>query len=89
MCKAVSIGHVFHNNDWNLYAKHHDTNDTYRTTTLVVNQAWRKQFRVGPAKIGSNADGASTLGGSGGMHPQKILKFSFSKMRIWRILREN
>ena len=23
------------------------------------------------------------------MLPQKILKFSFSKMRIWRILREN
>ena len=27
----------------------------------LVLQAWRKQLRVGPAKIGSSAEGASTL----------------------------
>ena len=52
-------------------------------------QARRKQFRVGPAKIGWTAEGASKLGGSGGMLSREILKFSFFKMHIWRILREN
>ena len=52
-------------------------------------QARRKQFRVGPAKIGWSAEGTSKLGGSGGMLPREILKFSFSKIHIWRILREN
>ena len=52
-------------------------------------QAQWKQFRVGPAKRGLNADSVSILERSGGMHSQKILKFSFSKMHIWRILREN
>ena len=53
-------------------------------------QARRKQFRVGLAKVGSSADGAS-IGprGSGGMYPRKHLKFSFSRMHIWRIIREN
>ena len=52
----------------------------------LIIQARRKQFRVGPARIGSSAEGASILGGSGGMLPREILKFSFSKMHIWRIL---
>ena len=47
-------------------------------------QAQRKQFRVGAARMG-----ASTLGGFGGMLPWEILKFSFSKMHISRILWEN
>ena len=51
------------------------------------NQARRKQFRVGPAKIGSSAAGASTLERSGGMLPRKILKFSLFKMHIWRLKR--
>ena len=42
---------------------------------MALTQARRKEFRVGPAKIG-----ASTLGGSGGMLPREILKFSFSKI---------
>ena len=50
----------------------------------VLWQARRKQLRVGPAKIESNANGASTLGG-----PGEILKFSFSNIHIWRILGEN
>ena len=45
-------------------------------------------FRVSQEKIISSAEGASTLGGSGGMFPQEILKFSFSKVHILRILRE-
>ena len=55
-----------------------------------MKQAWWKEFRVSLVKIhgGSSAKGASTLGGSGGMLPQKILKFSFSKMHVLRILRE-
>ena len=36
----------------------------------------------------SNAEGASRLVGSGGMLPREILKFSFSKVHILRILRE-
>ena len=55
----------------------------------IDSRARRKQFRIGPAKIKSSAESASTLGGSGGMLPRKILKFIFSKMCIWRILREN
>ena len=55
----------------------------------MFNQARRKQFRVGPAKIGWSDEGASTAGGSGGMLPREILKFTFSKIRIWRILKEN
>ena len=47
-------------------------------------QARRKQFRVGPAKIGSSAEGATTLGGSGGIVRREILKINFSKMHIWR-----
>ena len=35
--------------------------------TFIINfgsrQALRKEFRVGPAKIGSSAEGTSTLGG--------------------------
>ena len=66
--------------------------------TVIINltvlaQARRKQFRVGPAKIDWTAKGASKLegggGGGGGMLPWEILKVSFSKMHIWRILREN
>ena len=34
-------------------------------------QAWRKQYRVGPAKIGSSAKAASTLGRSRGMLPRE------------------
>ena len=49
----------------------------------------RKQFRVSPAQIVSRAEGASRLGGSRGMVPREIFKFSFSKIYIWRILREN
>ena len=45
-------------------------------------QAWRKQYRVDPTKIGSSAKGAGTLEGSGGMLPREILKFSFSKIHI-------
>ena len=52
-------------------------------------QARRKQFRVSPAQTVSSAEGASRLGGSGGMLPREILKFSFSKTHILRILREN
>ena len=40
------------------------------------------------AKIVSSAGGVSTLGGSGGILPRKILKFGFSKMHILCILRE-
>ena len=43
---------------------------------------------VSLAKMGSSAEGANTLGRSGGMLRQEVLKFSFSKMHIWRILRE-
>ena len=50
--------------------------------------AWRKQLRICPAEIVSSAEGASMLGGSGGMLPREILKFSFSKVHILRILRE-
>ena len=50
-------------------------------------EARRKQFRVGPAKIGSSAAGASILGGSGGMVPLEILKISLFKMHIWRLKR--
>ena len=52
-------------------------------------QARQKQFRVGPAKIGSSTDGASRVGEYWGMVPQEILKFSFSKTHIWRILCEH
>ena len=45
------------------------------------NQAERKQFRVGAAEMGAN-----TLEESGGMLPREILKFSFSKTHISRIL---
>ena len=31
---------------------------------------------------GLNAGGASTLGGSGGVFPREILKFSFSKTHV-------
>ena len=48
-----------------------------------------KQFRVDPAERGSSIGGANTLGGSGGMLPREILKFSFSKTHIWRNLWEN
>ena len=57
--------------------------------SVQTKQARRKQLKVGTAKIGSSAEGASTLGGSGGMLPREILQFSFSKMHIWRILWEN
>ena len=60
-----------------------------RKGLFLYDQAGRKQFRVGLAKIGWSAEGASKLGGSGSMLPWEILKFSFSKMHIWRILREN
>ena len=43
---------------------------------------------VSMAKIVSSAEGAITLGGTGDMLPGEILKFSFSKMQVWRILRE-
>ena len=43
---------------------------------------------LSPAEKGSSAEGASTLGGSEGMLPREILKFSFSTMHILRILRE-
>ena len=36
----------------------------------------------------SSAENASMLGGSGGMLPREILKFSLSKMYILCILRE-
>ena len=49
---------------------------------VSMTQAWQKQFRVGPAKIGPSAEGTSTLGGSGGMLPREILKVSFSKIHI-------
>ena len=52
-------------------------------------QARRKQFRVGPAIIGSCVERASRLERSGGMVPREILKFSFSKMHIWCTLGEN
>ena len=55
----------------------------------MIIQARRKQYRVDPTKIGSSAKGAGTLEGSGGMPPREILKFSFSKIHIWHILREN
>ena len=58
-------------------------------TIYTVLQARGKQLRVGPAKIGWTVEGASKLGGSGGMLPREILKFSSSKMHIWRIRREN
>ena len=45
------------------------------------NHAQRKLIRVGAAEMGVN-----TLGGSGGMLARKILKFSFSKTHISRIL---
>ena len=47
-------------------------------------KARRKQFRVGPAKIGWSAESASTLGGFEDMLPREIFKFSFFKMHIWR-----
>ena len=51
-----------------------------RHCVLPICQAWRKQLRVGPAKIGSSAEGTSRLGGgSEGMPPREILIFSFSK----------
>ena len=45
------------------------------------NHAQRKLIRVGAAEMG-----VSTLGGSGGMLSREILKFSFSKTHISRIL---
>ena len=36
----------------------------------------------------SNAEGASTIGRSGGILPREISKFSFSKVHILRIVRE-
>ena len=39
-----------------------------------------------PAERGSSTGGASAVGGSGGMLPREILKFSFSKTHIWRNL---
>ena len=56
---------------------------------IIYYQAQQKQFRVDPTEIGSSAKGVSTLGGSGGMLLQGILKFSFFRMHIWLILREN
>ena len=53
---------------------------------VVPYQARRKQFRVGPAEIGPSAEGASKVGGSGDMLPGEILKISFSKTHILRIL---
>ena len=52
-------------------------------------QTRRKQFRVGLAKIGLSGESASILEASGGTLPREILKFSFSKIYIGRILREN
>ena len=49
-------------------------------------QARRKQFRVGTAKIGSSAVGREYTREVRGHAPPEILKFSFSKMHIWRIL---
>ena len=57
-----------------------------KSTTVETRQ---KQFRVGPAKIWSSAEGASALERSRCMLPGEILKFIFSKMHVWRILREN
>ena len=56
--------------------------------SVVVIASPGKQFRVSAAKIVSSAEGASTLGRSGGMRPWEILKFGFSKMHILCILRE-
>ena len=64
-------------------------NKAYNCPCDCCDQARRKKFRVAPAKIGSSTEGTGTLGGSGGMLAQEVLKFSFSKMHIWRILREN
>ena len=56
---------------------------------LGVRQAQRKQFRVDPAIVGSCVERAITLGRSWDMFSREILKFSFSKVHIWCILREN
>ena len=50
--------------------------------SLMITHAGRKQFRVGPDKIRSSAEGASTLGWSGGMLPREMLKFSFFKTSV-------
>ena len=43
-----------------------------KLTREGVLQARRKQFGVGPAKIGWSAEDASALGGSGDMLPREI-----------------
>ena len=44
------------------------------SSSIPIRQARQKQFRVGPARIGS---------------PREILKCSFSEIHIWHILRQN
>ena len=80
--------------NWYLFQKFQYNNGyiqiiVFQTVSCIQLQARRKQYRVDPTKIGSSAKGAGTLEGFGGMVPREILKFSFSKIHIWRILREN
>ena len=80
--------------NWYLFQKFQYSNGyiqiiIFQTVSCIQFQARWKQYRVGPTKIGSSAEGAGTLEGSGGMLPRENLKFSFSKIHIWRILREN
>ena len=80
--------------NWHLFQKFQYSNGyiqiiNFQTVSCIQLQARRKQYRVDPTKIRSSAKGARTLEGSGGMLPRGILKFSFSKIYIWHILREN
>ena len=80
--------------NWYLFQKFQYSNGyiqiiVFQTASCIQLQTRRKQYRVDPTKIASGAKGVGTLEGSGGMLPREIFKFSFSKIHIWRILREN
>ena len=49
------------------------------TSSVTLGQARRKQFRGGPAKIGSSAKGTSTLGGLGACSPGKFWNLASPK----------
>ena len=61
----------------------------FQIVSCIQFQARQKQYRVDLTKIGLSAKDAGTLEGSGGMFLREILTFSFSKIHIWHILREN
>ena len=79
---------------WHLFQKFQYSNGyiqiiVFQTVSCIQFQARQKQYRVDPTKIGLSAQGVGTLEGSRGMLPREMLTFSFSKINIWRILREN